>query len=122
MTHVGMSWGDEDGPIGAEMQLAGRALTEVMVGRELDRLLESQARAPEEPSEWRQAANLTQSMAWLTAEELDAANNAVREVLMKHFDRHQDPALRPAGSRLCAMLSWGVPTYGLADATPTEES
>ncbi len=122
MTHLGMSWGDEeDGPVGADLQLAGRALTEVMVGREVDRLLESQARAPEESAEWRQAANLTQSMAWLTAEELDAANNAVREVLMKHFDRHQDPALRPPGSRLCAMVSWGVPTYGLADETPAEE-
>ena len=122
MTHLGMSWGDEeDGPLGADLRLAGRALTEVMVGREVDRLLESQARASEELPEWRQAANLTQSMAWLTAEELDAANNAVREVLMKHFDRHQDPALRPAGSRLCAMLSWGVPTYGLADETPADE-
>jgi predicted ArsR family transcriptional regulator len=123
MTHLGMSWGDEeDGPLGVDLQLAGRALTEVMVGREVERLLESQVRAPEEPAEWRKAANTTQSMAWLTAEELDAANNAVREVLMKHFDRHQDPALRPPGSRLCAMLSWGVPTYGLADETPAEES
>jgi DNA-binding Lrp family transcriptional regulator len=123
MTHLGMSWGDEeDGPLGVDLQLAGRALTEVMVSRELERLLESQVRAPEEPAEWRKAANTTQSMAWLTAEELDAANNAVREVLMKHFDRHQDPALRPPGSRLCAMLSWGVPTYGLADETPAEES
>jgi predicted ArsR family transcriptional regulator len=123
MSHLGMSWGDEeDGPLGVDLQLAGRALTEVMVGRELERLLESQVRAPEEPAEWRKAANTTQSMAWLTAEELDAANNAVREVLMKHFDRHQDPALRPPGSRLCAMLSWGVPTYGLADETPAEES
>jgi DNA-binding Lrp family transcriptional regulator len=123
MTHLGMSWGDEeDGPLGVDLQLAGRALTEVMVSRELERLLESQVRAPEEPAEWRKAANTTQSMAWLTAEELDAANNAVREVLMKHFDRHQDPALRPPGSRLCAMLSWGVPTYGLADETPAGES
>ena len=123
MKHLGMSWGDEeDGPLGAELQLAGRALTEVMVNRERERLLESQVRAPEEPAEWRKAANATQSMAWLTADELDAANTAVREVLMKHFGRHEDPALRPPGSRLCAMVSWGVPTYGLADETPAEES
>jgi predicted ArsR family transcriptional regulator len=123
MTHIGMSWGDEeDGPLGADLQLAGRALTEVLVNRELERLLEAQVRAPEESAEWRKASNSTQSMVWLTAEELDAANNAVREALMKHFDRHQDPALRPAGSRLCALMSWGVPTYGLADGTPAKAS
>ncbi|TCN39853.1 helix-turn-helix protein [Kribbella orskensis] len=123
ITHLGMSWGDEeDGPIALDVQLAGRAMTEVVVGRELDRLLESQVRAPEEPAEWRKAATASQSMVWLTAEELEAANLAVREVLMKHFDRHQDPALRPAGSRLCALVGWGVPTYGLADETPADEA
>lgn len=122
MTHLGMTWGDEeDGPLGVDVQLAGRALTEVMVNRELGRLLESQARGPGEPVEWRKAANATQSMVWLTAEELDAANNAVREVLMAQWDRHANPELRPAGSRLCALVSWGVPTYGLADETPAGE-
>ncbi|MFC9690787.1 winged helix-turn-helix domain-containing protein [Kribbella sp. NPDC056951] len=122
VTHIGMTWGDEaDSPQGADIQLAGQALTEVLVAREVDRLMESQARAVDEPSEWRSAATSTQSMMWLTAEELEAANEAVREALMKHFDRHQDPALRPPGSRLCAFLSWGVPTYGLADPTPSAE-
>jgi predicted ArsR family transcriptional regulator len=123
MTHLGMTWGDEkNGPLGVELRLAGRALTEVMVNRELERLLESQVRAPEEPVEWRKAANATQSMVWLTADELDAANNAVREVLMAHWDRHQNPELRPAGSRLCALVGWGVPTYGLADETPADQA
>jgi predicted ArsR family transcriptional regulator len=122
ITHLGMSWGDEeDGPLGADMQLAGRALTEVLVGRELDRLLESQVRAPDEPAEWRKAANTTQSMVWLTAEELEAANLAVREAMMAHFDRHENPALRPPGARLCALVGWGVPTYGLADPVAAAE-
>ncbi len=122
VTHIGMSWGDDpDGPQGADLQLAGQALTEVLVAREVDRLMESQARAADEPNEWRVAATSTQSMMWLTADELQAANDAVREALMKHFDRHQDPALRPPGSRLCAFLAWGVPTYGLADPTPSAE-
>ncbi|MET7279595.1 helix-turn-helix domain-containing protein [Kribbella sp. NPDC005582] len=122
VTHLGMTWGEEaDGPQGADLQLAGQALTEVLVAREVDRLMESQARAADEPAEWRTAATSTQSMMWLTAEELEAANLAVREALMEHFDRHQDPSLRPPGSRLCAFMSWGVPTYGLADPTPSAQ-
>jgi DNA-binding transcriptional ArsR family regulator len=120
VTHLGMTWGDEpeDAPPATDIQLAGRALTEVLVAREVDRLLESQLRTSDEPIEWRTAATSTQSMAWLTAEELEAANAEIREVLMRHFDRHQKPELRPDGSRLCALMSWGVPTYGLADQTP----
>ncbi|QNE20900.1 helix-turn-helix transcriptional regulator [Kribbella qitaiheensis] len=119
VTHLGMTWGDEDdGPVELEVQLAGRALTDVLVAREVDRLRESQVRQADEPAEWRAASGQSQSMLWLTAEELEAANNAVRDVLMDKFDRHADPALRPEGSRLCAFVAWGVPTYGIAEPTP----
>ncbi|WP_405056393.1 helix-turn-helix domain-containing protein [Kribbella sp. NBC_01505] len=121
-THLGMTWGDEEGgPLETDFQLAGRAMTEVLVAREVDRLRDSQARAADEPLEWRTATTSSQSMMWLTADELEEANEAVREALMKHFDRHQDPALRPPGSRLCAFMAWGVPTYGIADPTPSSE-
>jgi DNA-binding transcriptional ArsR family regulator len=119
ITHLGMTWGDEDdGPVALDVQLAGRALTDVLVAREVDRLRESQARQADEPPEWRAASGQSQSMVWLTAEELEAANNEIREVFMKHIDRHTDPAQRPAGSRLCSFVGWGVLTYGLAEPTP----
>ncbi|MEZ5098117.1 MAG: hypothetical protein R2731_19815, partial [Nocardioides sp.] len=69
---------------------------------------------------WREAAQTTQSMAWLTAEELAELNDAIRDLMLATLGRHRDPSLRPPGSRLCALLAWGVPTYGVADPTPTE--
>ena len=59
-----------------------------------------------------------QSMLWLTADELEEINLAVRDLFLRHIDRHEDPALRPPGARLCGLVAWGVPTYGLADEVP----
>lgn len=112
----GLTWGDEDDP---EAARAGDALTRSIVDRELERLNTAWVMLPGDDPAWRSAANATQSMLWLTPEELAEVNVAVRDVLLAKRDRHEDPSLRPPGSRLCAFLAWGVPTYGLAE--PTQE-
>lgn len=123
VTHLGMSWGedDDDREMPLEERLAGQALSDVLVAREVARLHDSQVRNAGDSSEWKAAGTTSQSMLWLTPDELSEINLAVRDLLMSHVERHVDPGLRPPGSRLCAFLAWGVPTYGLAEATGSEE-
>ncbi|MEO7060733.1 MAG: helix-turn-helix domain-containing protein [Lapillicoccus sp.] len=119
VTHLGMSWGEDgDGrTISGEEARAGLALSDVLLGREVERLRDSQARLLEDAPEWREAATVSQSMLWLTAAELDEVNNSVRDLLLARFERHEDAMLRPEGAQLCAFVAWGVPTYGLAEPT-----
>ena len=113
----GLTWGDEDDP---EARRAGDSLTRMVVARELERLSTAWARLPEDDPGWQEAANATQSMLWLTPEELAEVNTSVAQVLLAKRGRHEDPTQRPPGSRLCAFLAWGVPTYDLADPTPAD--
>jgi DNA-binding transcriptional ArsR family regulator len=121
VTHLGMVWGEEgEGrTIGADEAMAGQALSDVLLDRELERLRHSQHRVRDDATRWRAAASTAQSMLWLTSEELQEVNLAVRDLFMRHLDRHEDPTRRPAGARLCALVQWGVPTYGLADEVPS---
>ena len=122
VTHLGMVWGEEgEGrTIGADEAMAGQALSDVLISREVDRLRDSQVRVRDDDVRWRVAAASAQSMLWLTADELEEINLAVRDLFLRHLDRHQDPALRPPGARLCGLVAWGVPTYGLADEVPAD--
>jgi len=122
ITHLGMTWGDDDGlrdqPL--EERLAGQVLSDVLLAREVERLHDSQVRGAADTPAWRGAATVSQSMLWLTSVELQEINHALRDLLLTHLDRHEDPERRPAGSRLCSFMAWGVPTYGLADPTGPE--
>ncbi len=59
---------------------------------------------------WREAAHTHQSLLWLTADELAGITQQMRSLLMTAVERHADPSLRPEGARLCALVSWAVPT------------
>ncbi len=112
----GLRWQDDAGD--EDARRAGDALSRMMLERELQRLDEARHRLPGDAEIWREAAETTQSLLWLTAEELAAINDEVRRLLLSAVDRHEHPDRRPPGSRLCAFLAWGVPTYDLADPTP----
>jgi DNA-binding transcriptional ArsR family regulator len=114
-TSTGMSWGDDDES--PETRIAGDALTEMMIERELGRSREARVRLRDDP-EWQSAAFADQTMLWLTAEELAEAEQVIRELFLGRLDRLQDPSKRPPGSRLCSLLAWGYPTYGVAEPTP----
>ncbi len=109
MSTIGFTW--KEGDDTPEGRRAAQALSELVMNRSLARLRESDERAREEAPEWRQASTVTQSLAWLTAEELETLNAQVRELAKRHLERLEDPAARPSGSRLCEFVSWGVPTY-----------
>jgi predicted ArsR family transcriptional regulator len=107
----GMRWGEVDDS--AELAQAGAALSQLMVEREVARLARSRARIRTDTPTWQEASDLTQSMMWLTAEELGEVNLAVRNLLTAKMDRLEHPERRPRGARLCALIGWGVPAYDL---------
>lgn len=92
-----------------ELALAGDAVSEVLVDREAGQLREWIRRRSAEPAQWQDATFLSQTITWLTAEELDAIGQEIKEIVLRHMDRVADPASRPDGARPIRMLAWGVP-------------
>jgi hypothetical protein len=105
---VGLAWDDVDATPG-ELR-AGRALEEMLLQRQVARYQHARTQLIDDGErDWAEAASSSQSASWLTAEELDAINIEIREVLDRHADRLADPSRRPPGSRLCEFVAWGVP-------------
>ncbi|WP_210649356.1 helix-turn-helix domain-containing protein [Nocardioides sp. SYSU D00065] len=107
MSQVGLSWGDEP-DTGPEERRAGEALARAMLERWVDRYLDSSARLAESDPEWRAAGELTQTMGWLTREELREVNDQVAALIRAYEGRLADPASRPEGSRLVELVAWGA--------------
>jgi len=107
----GMRWGDPDES--PELARAGDALNQLVIEREVARFAGSRARRREEAPQWQEASTSSQSMMWLTADELNEINLAVRELMMSRVDRFEHAERRPEGARLCAFLAWGVPAYDM---------
>jgi len=106
---VGNRWGSpDDSP---ELTAASAEVAGALLGMELAEHNAWQAGKAAEPPEWQTAAFTTQNIAWLTAEELAKAQEEVREVLMRHYERAAEPAKRPEGSRPVRFIAWGVPAY-----------
>ncbi|HET6988996.1 MAG TPA: helix-turn-helix domain-containing protein [Kribbella sp.] len=108
---LGFRWDDEHASGSIQERRAAQALSEVVMGRAMDRLRESQQRMPEETEEWRAAQTSTEMVAWLTADELKELNDAISAVLDRYVERLTEPEQRPPGSRLCEFVAWGIPTY-----------
>jgi DNA-binding transcriptional ArsR family regulator len=108
---LGFRWDDEHASGSIQERRAAQALSEVVMSRAMDRLRESQQRAPEETEEWRAAQTSTEMVAWLTADELKELNDAITAVLDRYVERLTEPQQRPPGSRLCEFVAWGIPTY-----------
>jgi DNA-binding transcriptional ArsR family regulator len=101
------SWGgavDE-----GELAAAGTALSEMMFRREIDERRAYQARFGSEPAEWQDAAFSSQSLAWLTVEELTALSGEIYRLFVRHIDRITDPAKRPEGARPVRLVGWASP-------------
>jgi DNA-binding transcriptional ArsR family regulator len=108
VTQIGLSWDADASPNPAERQVS-LGLAQMMLDRQLERLHRARALASEEPPEWREAMEASQSATWLTDEELAARNQEIRAILLRDLDRITDPAKRPEGARLCEFVAWGVP-------------
>jgi DNA-binding transcriptional ArsR family regulator len=103
------SWGgsEED----TEVAEAGTAMTLAIAENEYLAFQRWQTRARAESSEWVDAAFTTQSLAYLTADELAGLQREVNEVTRRHLqlDRVFDHTKRPGDARLVRFVAWGVP-------------
>lgn len=107
MAEIGFSW--RDARETAEGRHAALALSDLTMGRSLDRYREAAQRHAAEPPAWQDAAGGSQTMAWVTADELRELNAEIHDVVMRHVGRLEDPGKRPDGARLCELVSWGIP-------------
>lgn len=104
---VGNRWGSPDQS--PDLAMASREVTTAMLGHELAQLHAWQERGPHEDRSWYDAALLTQSLTWLTADELAELGEKIREAVMSFHERHTKPELRPDDARLVRFVAWGVP-------------
>ena len=108
LTTIGISYSDtHDDPAS---EIAANALSRIVSERWLDRYqtwLQSRASYPRA---WRDAADDSEYLFWVTAAELKALNQEFLDFLMpKYRDRLTDPAQRPAGSAPVEMLVFTFP-------------
>jgi DNA-binding transcriptional ArsR family regulator len=108
-TDHGMQWHDSE--TDQAFAQASRVLTEVFVDREV--ALIKAARTRPQPNGWVDSAVATQSVTWLTAEELSALGDQLMDILATHRDRIDDPTRRPPGSRPVRMIALAAPDDGL---------
>ncbi len=92
----------------AETSAAASALTSVIFERDLGRLREWLAREPTADPDWRRAAFLTESLMYLTRDELEALGRSITEQVLAYSDRI-DPALRPPGAAPVQVVAAGFP-------------
>ena len=105
----GNTWADPDEPDDRELARAGDATTEVMLDREYEALRHWLAERRTAPKDWRDAAFLGQTIAFLTPEELTAVGEELLAILLRYQDRLEDPAQRPPDARPVRLVAWAAP-------------
>jgi DNA-binding transcriptional ArsR family regulator len=97
----------------AEDPTAATAMTDLLLEREFHVLRTSLRQQPTEQQVWRDATAVLRTRFWLTADEATALGDRLQEIFGNDdlARRSQEPALRPRGARLMALMGWLVP-YG----------
>lgn len=112
---------DDDTP---ELSRAREGLLDVMLGREVDAFRTWRANEQLAPPEWSEASFASESLHWMTAEELAAfkadINAAVEHHIMSRIDR-ADPDRRPPDSRAVRFVAWSFPADPPTDLPRTDD-
>jgi DNA-binding transcriptional ArsR family regulator len=108
MTSIGMHIAStHDDP---EAEVAATALARLIRERQLERYRTWEDTKASYPRNWRDAAEDSQLMFYVTAEELAQLNDELLAFLRPRFlERHNDPALRPPGAVPVEMLLLSYP-------------
>jgi len=108
ITRLGMRLDNEAGA--AETRVASSVLARMLRERQLDRYRRWLETQDGYPAEWRRAAEDSEFVFWLTAEELAALGSELVDLLLPRFrERLTDPSARPAGALPVEMLVLGYP-------------
>lgn len=108
MTRLGFSMSTtQDDPV---TQIAATALARLIRNRQLERFETWQQTETSYPRAWRSASINDEYLYWMTAEELGALRERLREILMPLLrERLSDPSLRPKGTLPVELLVFGFP-------------
>jgi hypothetical protein len=99
VVHDGHSWSDYDPDNDQETSLAAEAASQAFLEFAFTQARERFRAASLESPEWREAIGADDSTVWLTPEEAAAARIEVREILLRHRERSENPEARPDGAR-----------------------
>lgn len=91
-----------------ELASAGEALQRTFLAHTFDQLQEWWSARFSYPEKWRRAAFTSDSIAYLTAEELQAVRDEIIEIWQR-FDEREDKAKRPEGALPVHLYSHGHP-------------
>lgn len=100
-------------PEDPEFAEAAAAASAMQLEHEVGELRQWRAARHEEPVQWRESAFTTQSILWLTAEELEELSEEIKQLFLNRVQRHVEPETRPEGSRPIRLYSWGFPAKNL---------
>jgi DNA-binding transcriptional ArsR family regulator len=108
MTQLGFSMSTvQDDPV---TEVAAATLARLIRGRQLERFRTWQHTEASYPRTWRSAAIDDEYLYWMTAGELEALGQRVREMLMPFLrERLNDPSRRPDGALPVELLVLGYP-------------
>jgi len=100
-----------------EIEAASEALISTFTDRAYSQHREWWARRSSYPYAWREAAFTSDSLAYLTAEELAEVGEEIVEIFSRYRDRVLDKQLRPAEARPVKLVAFGHPI----PPTPTRD-
>ena len=92
-----------------ELAAGGELLRSVLAQQHYARLTRWFNRAPEEPAPWQEAAQFTDRLLYVTAEELSELGTRVAALLDEYLDRLVKPELRPDGARRVSYVQFAFP-------------
>jgi predicted ArsR family transcriptional regulator len=97
VVHEGHEWSDvgED----AETSLAAQAASNAFLDFAFAQIREQFRVIGLEPEDWQQAVGADDSSEYLTAAEVVAMREEIRQIMRRHKERRDDPAARPEGAR-----------------------
>lgn len=114
------SWDDDsDDP---EMRAAADQLNQAILGQYLRRAETYLANRAAEPTEWRSAAGLGDSLLHVTPAELAELTGQVEALVARYAERHTDPSKRPAGSRAVMLVQLAIPISPVPQTDPAPEA
>ncbi|MGW5285380.1 winged helix-turn-helix domain-containing protein [Streptomyces collinus] len=96
VTHLGWTTGGAAG--GTEEDVAGEALGEIALQRQLERHRHFNRRRSDYPPRWQNAGSESHTVWWVTPDEAAALRREIDDLVHRFRDRLEDPAMRPTGA------------------------
>lgn len=102
----------------AERDAAAQEMVRQLVGRDLADLDAHLRSGDREPERWREAAQMSSGLLFMTVEELEQFGEDYLALANRYIGRTADPSSRPPGSRAVRRLAFAVPLPDAEEPAP----